>query len=160
MSTRLQARWLIGAALLAAVSGCSLIGRQLFKQPTVVLQDVRLTGLGVSGGNLDVVLRVYNPNDYRLDATRMHYHLMVDTIPVAEGEISDRNSFHGGDTTTVHVPVRFSYAGVGAAGRQLLQTGAVDYTVVGDLTVDSPIGSRSFPFRSSGRFSTINARIP
>lgn len=159
MPTRFRTRWLLGAALVAAVTGCSLIGRQLFKRPSVVLQDVRLTGLGVSGGNLDVVLRVYNPNDYRLDATRLHYHLMVDTIPVAEGELSDRDSFQGGDTTTVHLPVRFTYAGVGAAGRQLLQTGAVNYTVVGDLTVDSPIGSRSFPFRSSGRFSTVNASI-
>jgi LEA14-like dessication related protein len=152
-------RWMAGAAVLMAVVGCSALGRQLFKRPTVILRDVRLTGLGISGGNLDVVLAVYNPNNYRLDATQMHYQLMVDTIPVASGEISDRNAFQGGDTTIVHLPVQFSYSGVGAASRQLSQTGAVNYKVVGDLTVDSPIGSRSFPFTSSGRFSTINAKI-
>ena len=149
----------MGAAALALVGGCSTIGRQIFKQPAVELQDVRLTGLGIAGGNLDVVLRVYNPNAYRLDATRMHYQVNVDSIPVADGELTDRNQFQSGDTTTVHIPVQFTYAGVGAAGRQLMQTGSVKYIVLGDLTVDTPIGSHTFPFTASGNFSTINARI-
>jgi LEA14-like dessication related protein len=152
-------RWISGAAALALVGGCSAIGRQIFKQPTVELQNVRLTGLGVTGGNLDVVLRVYNPNGYRLDATRMHYQVKVDSIPFADGELSDRNQFASGDTTTVHIPVAFTYAGVGAAARELTQTGAVRYTVIGDLSVDTPIGGHTFPFTASGTFSTINARI-
>ncbi len=159
MRTQGVKRWVVAAVAVAVVAGCSTLGRQVFNQPTVQLQNVRLVGLGIAGGNLDVVLRVYNPNGYRLDATSMQYQLKVDTIPVANGELSDRNRFSGGDTTTVHIPVQFTYAGVGAAGRELMQTGAVRYTVVGDLTVDTPIGSRSFPFTASGTFSTMNARI-
>ncbi len=159
MRTERLKRLIVGVAALAFVGGCSTLGRQVFKQPAVQLQDVRLSGLGVTGGNLDVVLRVYNPNGYRLDATRMHYQVKVDSIPVAGGEISDRNQFPGGDTTIVHIPVQFTYAGLGAAGRQLTQTGAVKYIVLGDLTVDTPIGSHTFPFTTSGTFSTINARI-
>ena len=159
MHTQFVKRWMVGAAALVVVGGCSAIGKQIFKQPSVELQDVRLTGIGLAGGNLDVVLRVYNPNGYRLDATSMHYQVNVDTIPVAGGELSSRNQFQGGDTTTVHIPVQFTYAGVGAAGRELMQTGAVRYTVVGDLTVDTPIGSHTFPFTASGLFSTVNARI-
>ena len=159
MSTRIVKRRLWIAAALVLAGGCSFLGRRVFKQPTVLLQDVRLTGLGITGGNLDVVLRVYNPNGYQLDATRMHYQVMVDTIPVAGGEVTDANRFPGGDTTTVHIPVQFSYAGVGAAGRELAQSGAVNYKVIGDLTVGSPIGSRTSPFTATGRFSTVNARI-
>ena len=33
------------------------------------------------------------------------------------------------------IPVSFTYAGIGAAGRQLLNTGAVNYRVLGDVTV-------------------------
>ncbi|HEY5219256.1 MAG TPA: LEA type 2 family protein, partial [Gemmatimonadaceae bacterium] len=79
--------------------------------------------------------------------------------PLASGEITDRDTFKGGDTTIVHLPVRFSYAGVNAVERALSQSGAVKYQVVGDLTVDSPIGSRTFPFTSRGRFTTLNAKI-
>jgi LEA14-like dessication related protein len=159
VATMRVTRMAVGAVLLGAVAGCSLIGRQLFKQPSVELRDVRLAGVGVAGGNLDVVLAVYNPNGYRLDATQMHYQVTVDSVPVADGELSDRLRFDGGDTTIVHVPVKFTFAGLSLAGRQLAQTGAVTYHVTGDLTVDSPIGSRTFPFRASGRFTTINATI-
>lgn len=147
------------STVLLAVAGCSTLGRQVFREPVVELRDVRLTGLGVTGGNLDVVLAVYNPNGYRLDATSGHYRVLVDSLQVATGDITDRSRFTGGDTTVVHLPVQFSYAGVGAAARELTQTGAVNYKVIGDLTVDSPIGSRTFPFTSTGRFTTVSARV-
>lgn len=147
------------AAVAAALAGCATLGRAVFKQPVVELRDVRLAGLGITGGNLDVVLAVYNPNGYQLDATNLHYRVLVDTVQVAEGAVTQRNAFRSGDTTIVHLPVTFSYAGVGAAGRELTQSGAVNYKVVGDITVDSPIGNRTFPFTSTGRFTTVNARI-
>mgnify|MGYP003350877281 CR=1 FL=1 len=34
----------------------------------VTVQDVRLTGIGLTGGSLDVLVNVKNPNDFRLDA--------------------------------------------------------------------------------------------
>jgi LEA14-like dessication related protein len=159
MATREIRRLMLAVAAAAVLGGCSALGRQLFKRPGVTLRDVRLTGLGATGGNLDVALGVYNPNGYRLDATSLHYHLMVDTISVADGGLTDRHAFPGGDTTVVHLPVRFSYAGVMAAQRELQQTGAIEYHVDGDITVDSPVGSRTFPFKARGRFTTLNARI-
>ncbi|OYV71962.1 MAG: hypothetical protein B7Z72_05830 [Gemmatimonadetes bacterium 21-71-4] len=152
-------RFLIGVAALVAMGGCAFLGRQLFKQPVVTLQDVRLVGLGVFGGNLDVVVSVYNPNDYQLDATQLRYQLLVDTVAVADGTLTDRQAFRSGDSTIVHIPVQFSYNGVNAAGRELMQTGAVDYQIVGDVTVGSPIGTRTFPFTSRGRFSTLNSKL-
>lgn len=147
------------AGVLLVVGGCATLGRQMFKRPVVELRGVSLAGLGITGGNLDVVLAVFNPNGYQLDATSLHYRLLVDTIEVAAGDVTTRKAFRGGDTTIVHLPVQFSYAGVGAASRELTQTGAVNYNVVGDITVDSPIGARTFPFRSNGRFTTVNATI-
>ena len=151
---------LIVAALAAvALAGCSALGRAVFRQPVVELRDVRLAGLGLTGGNLDVVLAVYNPNGYQLDATDLHYRVLVDSVEVADGAVAQRNAFRSGDTTVVHLPVQFSYAGVGAAGRELTQSGAVNYKVVGDITVGSPIGNRTFPFTSTGRFTTVNNSI-
>ncbi|MDE3216421.1 MAG: LEA type 2 family protein, partial [Gemmatimonadota bacterium] len=145
---------LIVAALAAvALAGCSALGRAVFRQPVVELRDVRLAGLGLTGGNLDVVLAVYNPNGYQLDATDLHYRVLVDSVEVADGAVAQRNAFRSGDTTVVHLPVQFSYAGVGAAGRELTQSGAVNYKVVGDITVGSPIGNRTFPFTATGRFT-------
>ena len=145
----------IGAAL-AATAGCSVLGRAAFQNPIVHLRDVRVRGLGLTGGSLDVLLSVYNPNHFRLDATELTYkvNLAGDSVTVASGALSDRFTVQDNDSTVVTIPVSFTYAGIGAAGRSILSTGAVDYHVLGDVTVGSPVGSVRVPYSSTGRFTT------
>ena len=49
-------RLLLGGvvAAMVATAGCSMLGARNFQQPIVHLQDVRVNGLGLTGGNLDV----------------------------------------------------------------------------------------------------------
>ncbi|HTI62209.1 MAG TPA: LEA type 2 family protein [Gemmatimonadaceae bacterium] len=136
--------------------GCSALGHAAFKDPVVHLRDVRVRGVGLTGGSLDVLLSVYNPNHYRLDATRLTYkvNLAGDSIRLADGALDTKFTVNDNDSTIVTVPVSFTYAGIGAAGRSLLNTGAVDYHVLGDVTVGSPVGSFTVPYTATGRFTT------
>jgi LEA14-like dessication related protein len=145
---------LAGAVALGAY-GCSSIGRNAFAQPVVTLKDVKLQGVGLTGGSFDVVLSVYNPNGYRLDATQLNYNLFVDTVRFANGTLNQQFTVQENDSTTVTVPVNFTYAGVGEAGRQLLNTGSVNYRVAGDVRVATPVGSFTVPYDRTGRFSTL-----
>jgi LEA14-like dessication related protein len=138
-----------------AVAGCATIARQAFQEPIVSVRDVRLNGLGLTGGSVDVALNVYNPNNYRLDATRLTYRLLFDTVTFATGELTQQQTLQARDTLRVLIPVNFTYRGVGEAGRQILNTGSVNYRVAGDVTVGSPIGSFTIPYSSTGRFSTL-----
>jgi len=146
----------LAASAALAGGACSTLGRAAFQQPIVNLKDVRVRGLGLTGGNLDVMLSVYNPNHYRLDATRLTYRVMLagDSITVANGAMDNRFTVQDNDSTTVTIPVSFTYAGIGAAGRSILNTGAVNYHVTGDVTVGSPVGNMTVPFSSQGRFTT------
>ncbi len=146
-------------ALLAALVGiaaCSYLGRQAFKQPVVQLRDVRVRGIGLSGGSLDVLLAVYNPNHYRLDATHLSYQLLLnsDSVMLADGEVDKQFTVQGTDSTIVTIPVNYKYAGIGAAERTLTRTGAVDYHVRGQVQVGSTVGHYTVPFSSTGRFTT------
>jgi LEA14-like dessication related protein len=144
------------AAALVGVAGCNAIGKQAFQQPIVHLQDVRVNGLGLNGGNLDVKLSVYNPNGYRMDATRMSYNVLVgDSVRFAQGTVDNRFTVNGNDSSVVTIPVNFTYAGIGAAGRQLLNTGGVNYRVSGDVTVGTVVGNFSVPYSSTGRFNAL-----
>ena len=151
-------RLMLGAVAAAVVglSGCSALGRQAFKEPIVRLQNVRLNGVGLTGGNLDVQLSVYNPNGYRLDATRMTYNVLVgDSVQFAAGTVDNRFTVNSNDSSVVTIPISFTYAGVGAAGRQLINSGGVNYRVQGDVTVGTVVGSFSVPYRSTGRFNAL-----
>lgn len=146
----------VTAVLGAAGVGCSTLGRAAFQNPVVHLRNVQVRGLGLTGGSLDVLLSVYNPNHYRLDATRLTYKVALagDSVTLASGALDSRFTVEDNDSTTVTIPVTFSYAGIGAAGRSILNTGAVDYHVLGDVTVGSPVGSFTVPYSSTGRFTT------
>jgi LEA14-like dessication related protein len=147
---------IVAASAAMAVAGCSTLGKAVFQQPIVNLKNVQIRGVGLTGGSLDVVLSVYNPNHYRLDATRLTYRVMLagDSLQVANGALDSRFSVNDNDSTTVTIPVSFTYAGLGAAGRSILNTGAVNYHVLGDVTVGSPVGNFTVPYSSVGRFTT------
>jgi LEA14-like dessication related protein len=142
--------------LIGGLAACSGLGRQAFKEPVVDLRDVRVLGIGTTGGQLEVALGVYNPNNYRLDATRMTYRVFVgDSVGLANGAVDTRTTVQSNDTTVVKIPVTFTYSGLGRAATQLLQTGAVDYRVAGDVTVGTVVGNFTVPYSATGRFTTM-----
>ena len=143
------------AGALAATTACATLGRQVFEQPVVTFRNVEVKGLGLTGGTLDVVLSVYNPNGFRLDATRLTYQLMVDSTALGTGALEQQFAVQEKDSTVVRLPISFTYAGLGAAGRQLIQSGSVNYRVLGDVTVRTPLGSFTRPYDRTGRFTTM-----
>ena len=146
---------LSAVTLAATAAGCATLARQAFQEPVVSVREVRLNGIGLTGGSVDVALNVYNPNNYRLDATRITYRLLFDTVTFADGALTEQQTVQARDTLRLLIPVNFTYRGVGEAGRQILNTGSVNYRLLGDVTVGSPVGSFTVPYSTTGRFSTL-----
>ena len=142
-------------AVVAGATGCAALGRATFREPDVQLREFIITGLGLTGGSVDVVLSVYNPNGYKLDALRMTYFVEVDSITLGEGELGNRFVVPEKDSSVVRLPIRFTYAGLGAAGRALLQSGTVNYRVRGDFSVGTPLGNFTRPYDRRGRYSSV-----
>lgn len=152
-----QLRTIVGLAVLATLAACSLVGRR-FIEPVVTFKSARITGLGVTGGALEVELDIYNPNSYRLDGSRLTYTIMIDSVRFGDGEYNSKFQVDKGDTSTIVLPLRFDYAGIGTAGRQLMNTGVVEYRVLGDITFGTPLGNMTRPYDQKGRFSTLSGR--
>src|SRR3979409_1240650 len=144
----------VAAAVLAvfAIVGCASLGMGGFKEPIVTFKDLRVRGLGITGGSLDAYLNVYNPKGFRVDATRLTYKVVVGENPLGTGGLDSRFTVQNHDSTTIRIPIDFTYLGIGAAGRQMMQSGSVPYTVTGDVTVGTPLGNFTVPYSGSGRF--------
>ena len=156
-STIRSRRTKLAAAALAvfAVAGCASLGMGGFQEPIVTFKDLRVRGLGITGGSIDAYLNIYNPNGFKLDATRLTYKVLVGENPLGTGVLDSRFTVQDKDSTTIRIPIDFTYAGVGAAGRQMMQSGSVPYTVTGDVTVATPVGNYTVPYTGSGRFSAF-----
>jgi len=150
-------RWMMGLALVAVavVSGCATLARQAFSNPVVTVKDVQVKGIGLQGGSLDLVLDVYNPNEYRLDASRITYQVWVDSNQIATGDIEKLVTLTDKGNSEVTVPVNFTFASVQAALLHYAQRGSVDYRVTGAFTMKTPFGSITRPYSGAGRLDTF-----
>jgi LEA14-like dessication related protein len=151
---KLKAALIASLALVSA--SCSGLGRGGFREPLVNFKDVRVGGLGLNGGTLDIVLSVYNPNNFRLDASRLTYQLMVDTLPLGSGATDKHFAVPSNDSAEVDLPLRFTWSGASAAARQLINNGSVPYRVLGDLTVGSSVGDFTIQYDRTGNFNSMS----
>jgi LEA14-like dessication related protein len=85
----------------------------------------------------------------------MTYRVFVDSTPLANGVLDNTFTVQNKDSTQVRIPVSFTFSGLGAAGRSIMNTGAVNYRVTGDVTVGSVVGNFTIPFSQTGRYSAF-----
>ena len=152
-------RALAALGVVVVTGACATLGRQAFSPPTVTIEDVRIAGIGLQGGTLDVRLSLYNPNNYRLDASRFSYKVMMDTLTLGSGAVTQRLTVMGRDSTRVTLPVSFSIREVLAAGSTLMTRGTLPYKLIGELTVATPFGEITRPFEQAGMFKSGDLNI-
>src|SRR5690349_24387910 len=146
------------AVILLAV-GCASAAKHFFTAPTVAFRGVALEGITPIGGRVRVNLLVRNPNPYSISTSGMTYELFVrDTVAVARGADTLHRTVGGHDSLLVALPLDVSLRGILAAGDAIVGYGMVPYRLVGDITADTPIGSRRIPFDQKGEFAPVQPR--
>jgi LEA14-like dessication related protein len=134
----------------AGASCASLRSALSFHEPQLALQEINVTGLGLTGGTLDLVFDVYNPNTYRLRSTRLEVGLDLEDVHFGDALIDKPLDLSPENHSRVVVPVRFEWAGVGAGARALLLRQAIRYAVSGAVLVDTPLGERRVGLKTGG----------
>src|SRR5438270_11176958 len=154
-----RAAKLAGAAvslLATSVLGCREATRYVWQQPAVALRGVRLEGIGITGGTLRVAVMVRNPNFYPLTTAGMRYRLLVrDSVTIADGVDSSAHRVAAHDSAVVELPLRVTWQGLSAAGSDMVSSGLVTYHLVGDITLDTPVGKHDVPVSQVGRFAAV-----
>lgn len=140
--------------LMLAAAACAALP-DLFVEPEVRLDRVVVRGVGLTGGNLDLMVKIYNPNAFDLRGTDLRVGFDVDGSRVGDVHYQDELGLQQGDTTLVTLPLAFAWSGVGSAVRTALQRGEVPYTMRGQVRVETPIGPRTVSFTRDGRVPLV-----
>jgi len=144
--------------VLAVVGGCATIAKAAFSQPVVSLRDVRVAAIGLDGGTFDVLLSVYNPNEFNLDASSITYSVLVDSAIIGTGSAEERVVVPARDSAVVRLPLHVRWATAGPAGQALMRSGSVLYQVKGEMKIASGVGTMTLPYDQRGRFSALGRR--
>jgi len=138
---------------------CSAAAKHLFTAPTVAFRGVSFESITPIGGRVRVNLLVRNPNPYSISTSGMTYELFVrDTVAVARGADTLHRTVGGHDSLLVALPLDVSLRGILAAGDAIVGYGMVPYRLVGDITAETPIGSRRIPYDQKGEFAPVRPR--
>jgi LEA14-like dessication related protein len=123
---------------------------------------VVVRSIGLSGGNLDLLVDVDNPNDFDLRGTGVELGFDVEGSHLGDVRYSDDFSVDRGGRTTLTLPLGFEWAGVGGAVRAALSQGEIPYEMKGQISVQTPWGAHSVPFTRTGRapLSRVTGVLP
>ncbi|HEV2750221.1 MAG TPA: LEA type 2 family protein [Gemmatimonadales bacterium] len=140
------------AAIVMAVlaSACATLRGLTFQEPDVSLQEIEITGLGLTGGTFDLVLDVWNPNNYRLRATRLEVGIDLEGTHFGDALLDRPLDLSPTNHSRVVVPVRFEWAGLGAGSKALLTRRAVGYAITGRVLLDTPLGDKAVGVTGKG----------
>jgi LEA14-like dessication related protein len=138
---------------MAALVGiaCAGLGDN-FKEPNVQLDHAVIRGVGLAGGNLDLIVKVQNPNNFTLYTDKLEVGIDVEGSHLGDITYEDDFAVTQNGITTLTLPLRFGWFGVGSAVRAALGYGDLPYTMKGQVTLKLPGGAHTVvSFTHEGR---------
>ncbi len=144
------------SAVLGLMGACSGV-RDLFQEPNIQLERAIVRGVGLTGGNLDLIVKVGNPNPFTLQGTKLQLGFDVEGEHLGDLTYDSDFAVPENGTTTITLPLRFGWAGVGSAVRAALGYGELPYKMRGQAELKTPWGRKVVPFTHQGRVPLIRS---
>nr|WP_240923465.1 LEA type 2 family protein [Thermococcus sp. 18S1] len=112
----------------------------------ITLSDVRVASIGLTGAKLEIVFRIYNPNDVTATLDRIEYELYGNGEFLGYGYIDRSVDIPARSIRYVSSEFTLDYGGALKTIWSALKRGDVDWRVKGTLHIDTPIGTLDVPF--------------
>jgi LEA14-like dessication related protein len=149
-----------GALLLCAVAaGCASLQRQAFQEPEVVIDAAAIAG-GLQSQHFDLDLAIYNPNHYRLDASRFRYRVLLDSVEVATGTLERRVTLNARDSAVVRVPVDVNPRAFPTVIAGFLRNmGSIPFQLGGEMRIETIFGGVNRAFEQTGTYDPLRGHV-
>ena len=119
--------------------------------PQISIASFDWDGISLTEVTGSLKLDVTNPNEFNLTVKSLDYDLSLDGHEVASGENQRSLWLSAGHEAQVTIPVSFSPSSAGTALLGMLGSGQLDYSMAGNLEVDTPFGAITMPYERTGR---------
>lgn len=155
---RLIPLWL-ALALPGVLGGCGVAGflaeRQAIAQAKFEFARAELVGADVpflnpsAGADLNVVLKVTNPNPITARLDRLDYDLFVEGAKVGAGSMTQDFVVSANASKELTIPVHVPYQGLPEAALKALQARRAALRIAGTSHLSTPLGAIAYPVEVS-----------
>jgi LEA14-like dessication related protein len=129
----------VTSTLALAALGCGGLGDN-FREPELRLERAVVRGVGLAGGNVDLIVTIQNPNNFTLYADQLRVGVDIGSSHLGEITYEDDFEVTENGSTTLALPLRFGWLGVGGAIRAALGYGDLPYKMKGEARLKIPGG--------------------
>ncbi|MCC6158612.1 MAG: LEA type 2 family protein [Deltaproteobacteria bacterium] len=144
----LNPRWrsVMVSAMLALLAACSAS----FQEPQTRLVDARIDSASVERIKTTFTVEIDNPNSVGAKVTEVRYTVFAEGVKVIEEKVRKDFEIKAKSKTRVDLPARITPSDLAAAGLAAALNRRVNYTLKGEVTIDTPIGDMTLPISDSG----------
>lgn len=118
--------------------------------PDVSLSDVQWKQLSLDRASGEVRLKVKNLNEFAASLSDMNYGLKLNGVKVLNGALEQKLDFGAGTEQEVVIPIDLKPLDFGFAAFNMLSGGKADYSLDGNVKVDTPFGALKQSFARTG----------
>jgi LEA14-like dessication related protein len=129
-----------------SVTGCSTIAEQFMEKPKVVLQQVNLREVTISGATVVFQVMVDNPNAFGINLSRLNYHVEIGGRAISSGALDQGLKIEANQQSLVELPVPVRYSDIFSSAFEALRGGSSSYRVKGSAS----FGQFTVPFDEVG----------
>ncbi len=127
------------------------------KVPSISVEGLKVKKVNVAGADLELQLRMNNPNAFDLLLNRFDYELHVNGKPWATGMGLNQVPVGSKGKSAITIPISMDFAQIGFTVYQMLSGGEeFDYAFTGKLDVGSSLPllqQTTLPFNTSGKLN-------
>ncbi len=152
-ATRSRFAVLILSLAMTALTGCETLSKVLdgMAKPTAHLQSVSIADLSLSDATVDMAVQVNNPYSVAIPNVNLDYTLATQQVDFVSGKITSDKAIPAGSSSTIHVPVKVTYASLLQLASSIKPGQVVPYQVNATFSTKVPgIGNVSLPLKKQG----------
>ncbi|MAX23772.1 MAG: hypothetical protein CMJ19_04635 [Phycisphaeraceae bacterium] len=152
-TTRTILTVLILSLAMIALTGCETLSKVLdgIPKPTAQLQSVSIADLSLSDATVDMAVQVNNPYSVAIPNVNLDYALATQQVDFVSGKITSDKAIPAGSSSTLHVPVKVTYASLLQLASGIKPGQVVPYQVNATFSTKVPgIGDVRLPLKKQG----------
>jgi LEA14-like dessication related protein len=136
----------------AGLAGCASLARRLYAPPQVTLMGIGVKKLTFVAAQLDLDLRIENPNRQVLVLERALYQLRVNDQLLLDGRCDERSEVPGRGEERLHLPATAKVVDLARAIASLRRQDPPSYELQAELVFDVPVrGEVTMKIRRHGQ---------
>lgn len=129
------------------------------RMPRIEFSGYNVKNLSLAGAELDINLRVSNPNPFGISMSNAAYALNVNGREWLDTRLGDRISLGGSESDTITIPVRLNSSQMGSVLLEMMRgETSFDYNLTGSADISADIegfdDGTTIPFDLDGRYTT------